>query len=67
MAILVPGGEVPVQMAVMGLSLRDWIAVMSVPGVVEFYCAPGVELGDIARGAYEFADLMMRERERRGV
>jgi hypothetical protein len=53
-----------VTMAVMGLTLRDWIAVMTAPVVAEFLAAPGVELGDVAEGAYEFADLMLKAREK---
>lgn len=53
----------PVQMAVLGLTLRDYFAVMCVGVVGEYYAAPGIELKDIAQGAYEFADLMLKARE----
>lgn len=63
--IVLPRGVMPVQMAVLGLELRDWIAVGSLPAVVEFLAAPGVELRDVAEAAYEFADLMLEVRTRR--
>lgn len=55
--------QMPVQMAVLGLTLRDYFAVMCSGVVGEYYAAPGVELKDIAQGAYEFADLMLKARE----
>lgn len=46
-----------------GMSLRDWFASMALSSLTDKY-GPGIPPSDIAEEAYEFADAMIKERQK---
>ncbi|MDX4957269.1 hypothetical protein [Delftia acidovorans] len=59
-----PKNEAEVQRLAQGMSLRDHFAGLAMQGICSLHDQWGWATEDIARGAYEMADLMLRAREK---